>query len=59
VYDPKAGAGRLALNASRGVFRFVGGKLSKQENAVTMTTPAATLQFAAGYSWPRSARTEI
>jgi len=48
VYDPKAGAGRLALNAGRGVFRFVGGKLSKQENAVTMATPSANLAIRGG-----------
>jgi hypothetical protein len=48
VYDPKVGAGRLALNASRGVFRFVGGQLSKQENAVTMATPAAVLAIRGG-----------
>lgn len=48
VYDPKAGAGKLALNASRGVFRFVGGKLSKQENAVTMATPSAVLAVRGG-----------
>ena len=29
VYDPKTGTGTMALSATRGVFRFVGGKLSK------------------------------
>ena len=43
VYDPQAGAGRLALSATKGAFRYVGGKLSKQENAVTLGTPSATL----------------
>ena len=37
-----AGTGKLAARLTRGVFRFVGGKLSKQENAVTMQTPSAS-----------------
>jgi hypothetical protein len=48
VYDPKAETGKLALNASRGVFRYLGGKLSKQDNAVSMTTPAAVLAIRGG-----------
>jgi hypothetical protein len=48
VYDPKTGTGRLAMNATRGVMRFVGGKLSKNENAVTMQTPAATIGVRGG-----------
>ncbi len=48
VYDPNTGAGKLAANLTRGVFRFVGGKLSKQENAVTMTTPVATIGIRGG-----------
>src|SRR6516162_10169901 len=43
VYDPAAGTGKLAASLTRGVFRFVGGKLSKQENAVTIQTPSATI----------------
>src|SRR5271169_73729 len=43
VYDPNAGTGKLAASLTRGVFRFVGGKLSKQDNAVTMRTPTATI----------------
>ena len=48
VYDPKAAAGKLALNASRGVLRFVGGKLSKADNAVTLSTPSGTLGIRGG-----------
>ncbi len=48
VYDPNAGTGKLAASLTRGVFRFVGGKLSKQENAVTMRTPAATIGIRGG-----------
>src|SRR5215472_16506223 len=48
VYDPASGTGKLAANLTRGVFRFVGGKLSKQDNAVTMQTPAATIGVRGG-----------
>ena len=48
VYDPNAGTGKLAASLTRGVFRFVGGKLSKQDNAVTMRTPAATIGIRGG-----------
>src|SRR5262249_22675788 len=48
VYDPTAGTGKLAANLTRGVFRFVGGKLSKQENAVTIRTPSATIGIRGG-----------
>jgi len=48
VYDPAAGTGKLAANLTRGVFRFVGGKLSKQENAVTIQTPSATIGIRGG-----------
>ena len=42
VYQPAEGAGGLSLSASTGVFRYVGGALSKQ-GAVSVTTPVATL----------------
>src|SRR5690242_12188140 len=32
VYDPNAGTGKLAMSATRGVLRYVGGKISKQDN---------------------------
>ena len=48
VYDPNAGTGKLAASLGRGVFRFVGGKLSKQDNAVTMRTPTATIGIRGG-----------
>src|SRR5262245_43966733 len=50
VFDPAAGTGKLAANLTRGLFRFVGGKLSKQDNAVTMRTPAATIGIRGGVS---------
>jgi|GEM_PF-1178185 hypothetical protein len=48
VFDPNTGAGKLAASLTRGVFRFVGGKLSKQENAVSFRTPAATIGIRGG-----------
>ena len=48
VYDPSAGTGKLAASLTRGVFRFVGGKLSKHDGAVTMRTPSATIGIRGG-----------
>ena len=48
VYNPDTGKGELAMSAVRGVMRFVGGKLSKNENAVTMVTPTGTLSIRGG-----------
>ena len=43
VYDPKKGTGQIAASFSKGVMRFVGGKISKNDNAVTVKTPAGAL----------------
>src|SRR5260370_1420827 len=48
VYDPKSGTGKLAMSATRGLLRYVGGKLSKQDNAVTLRTGTATLAVRGG-----------
>ena len=48
VYDPNAGTGKMAASLTRGVFRFVGGALSKGNNAVTFRTPAATIGIRGG-----------
>ena len=56
VYDPAAGTGKLAANLTRGVFRFVGGRLSKQENAVTLQTPTATIGIRGGVALVNLAR---
>ena len=48
VYDPNRGSGQMAMSAGRGVLRFVGGKLSKQENAVTLRTTSATIAIRGG-----------
>jgi hypothetical protein len=48
VYDPNANSGQLAMSATRGVMRFVGGKVSKLENAVTMKTPSGSMGIRGG-----------
>jgi hypothetical protein len=48
VYDPKSGTGKLAMSATRGLLRYVGGKLSKHEDAVTLRTTTATLAVRGG-----------
>jgi hypothetical protein len=48
VYDPESGKGQLAMSAARGVARFVGGKISKLDNSVTLQTPAASIGIRGG-----------
>jgi hypothetical protein len=48
VYDPKKGTGQIAASFSKGVMRFVGGKISKQEGGVAVETPAGTLAIRGG-----------
>src|SRR5205823_13044929 len=48
VYDPNTGAGQLAMSATQGVLRFVGGKLSKNENAVKLVTPSGSVSVRGG-----------
>ena len=47
VYDPDTKKGELALTATKGVFRIVGGKISKT-NAITATTPSSTIGIRGG-----------
>jgi hypothetical protein len=48
VYDPNTGNGQLAMSATKGVCRFVGGKISKLESAVTLQTPMAAIGIRGG-----------
>jgi len=48
VFDPSTSAGRLAMSTTQGVLRYVGGALSKHENAVTLRTPSGTLGIRGG-----------
>lgn len=47
VYDPASSTGELAVNATRGVFRLVGGKISKTK-PITVTTPSSTIGIRGG-----------
>jgi trimeric autotransporter adhesin len=48
VYSPETGTGKLAASATKGVFRFVGGALSKNPDAVTIKTPSAIVGVRGG-----------
>jgi hypothetical protein len=47
VYDPNTQKGELSLTASKGVFRVIGGKISKSE-AITLNTPSASMGIRGG-----------
>lgn len=47
VYDANHKLGQLSLSATRGVFRFVGGSISKTK-AVTITTPSSAVTIRGG-----------
>jgi hypothetical protein len=47
VYDPEKKTGKLAATVTKGIFRFVGGRISKQED-VTFKTPTATIGIRGG-----------
>ncbi len=47
VYDPETKTGELAMSLSRGLMRFVGGRLSKSGN-VMVNTPTATMGIRGG-----------
>jgi hypothetical protein len=47
VYDPDTKRGEMALTASKGVLRLVGGKISKT-NAITIATPSSTIGIRGG-----------
>jgi hypothetical protein len=47
VYDPNSKTGDLAITASQGVLRLVGGKISKT-NAITINTPSGTIGIRGG-----------
>ena len=47
VYDPNTKVGSLAINASKGVLRIVGGKISKN-TPIIVTTPSSTVGIRGG-----------
>lgn len=48
VYDPAAGTGKLVASFGKGVARFVGGKLSKNQDGVNVKTPVGTIGIRGG-----------
>ena len=48
VYDPSKGKGEVVASFSKGVMRFVGGKISKNEGGVTVNTPSGALAIRGG-----------
>jgi hypothetical protein len=48
VYDAKKGTGQIAASMTKGVMRFVGGKISKNDDAVKVNTPAGALAIRGG-----------
>jgi trimeric autotransporter adhesin len=48
IYDPSTGTGKMTLTAVQGAMRFVGGKLSKQEDAVSVHLGTATIGVRGG-----------
>ncbi len=49
VFDPNTKTGELAISASKGVLRLVGGKISKN-TPITITTPSSTIGIRGGIS---------
>jgi hypothetical protein len=47
VYDPTTQKGELAVNATKGVFRLIGGRISKTA-AITVNTPSSTMGIRGG-----------
>jgi len=54
VYNPSSGKGALVASFSKGALRFVGGKLSKQEQGIAIKTPAGALTVRGGISLIRT-----
>ena len=48
VYDPNKKSGEVVATFSKGVMRFVGGKISKNDDGVTVNTPAGALAIRGG-----------
>ena len=50
VYDPNTKTGKIALSAAKGLFRLVGGRISKN-TPVTLKTPTATIGIRGGIAF--------
>jgi hypothetical protein len=51
VYDPKKNEGEVVATFSKGVLRFVGGKISKNEGGVKINTPSGALAIRGGMAF--------
>ena len=47
VYDPATQKGELAVNATKGIFRVIGGRISKTSD-ITVSTPSSTIGIRGG-----------
>jgi hypothetical protein len=48
LFDPSNGAGKIALSSGRGVLRYIGGKISKHQDSVTLKTPVGAVGVRGG-----------
>lgn len=48
VYDPNAGTGKITATIGKGALRFIGGKISKNSNAVNINTVVGTVGIRGG-----------
>jgi len=48
VYDPNKQAGKMTATVTAGLLRFVGGKISKQSDAVNFATPSGNVAVRGG-----------
>jgi hypothetical protein len=48
VYDPRKKTGEIVATFSKGTMRYIGGKISKSEDGVTVKTPAGSLAIRGG-----------
>ena len=51
VYDPKKNKGEIVATFGKGVLRFVGGKISKNEGGVKVNMPSGALAIRGGMSF--------
>lgn len=60
VYDPDKGTGDMAISATRGVLRFIGGRISKKTD-VKIRTPHATVAIRGGMAqiWIEPGKTKV
>jgi hypothetical protein len=54
VYNPNTKSGQIVATFGKGVMRFVGGKISKNEGGVTVNTPSGALAIRGGMMFGRN-----